>query len=238
MKHRIQFANPAGFFGRCYAVGTVLNLVFAILLAPAAQAQQIEAQRMNSPVSDSTLDARVQTFLQSHEHQWRDLNVPAQDGEVLYNLIIKHGYTRALDIGTSTGHSAIWMAWALSKTGGKLITVEIDEDRHREAMQNFKEAGVEEYIDARLGNAHEIVPALQGPFDFVFSDADKGWYTNYLKAVMPKLTVGGCFTAHNVSSNMWGISQFMDYLESLPNMDTQVDNSSGEGLSISYKTAE
>jgi len=78
-------------------------------------------------------------------------------------------------------------------------TVELDPGRHRTAIANFKEAGLAPYIDARLGNAHEIVPALPGPFDFVFSDADKEWYKNYLVAVWPKLLPGGCVTAHNVS---------------------------------------
>ena len=50
---------------------------------------------------------------------------PGEDGPVLYDLIIKNTYTRALELGTSTGHSSIWFAWALSKTGGKLITIEL-----------------------------------------------------------------------------------------------------------------
>jgi len=62
---------------------------------------------------------------------------------------------------------------ALSKTGGKLITIEIDEDRYKTALQNFKKAGVEEFIDARLADAHQLVKELKGPFDFVFSDADR-----------------------------------------------------------------
>ncbi|MCJ7630036.1 MAG: protein kinase, partial [Longimicrobiales bacterium] len=63
--------------------------------------------------------------------------------------------------------------------------------------RHFKEAGLSQYVDARLGDAHEIVPALEGPFDFVFSDADKEWYKNYFVDVYPKLKIGGCFTAHN-----------------------------------------
>ena len=133
--------------------------------------------------SDSDLDLRVRGFLEKNRYRWRDMNVSETDGQILYELVLKHGYRRALEIGTSTGHSAIWIAWALSKTGGKLITVEIDEGRYRQALANFKEAGLEGYIEARLGDAHEIVPALPGPFDFVFCDADKEWYTNYLKAV-------------------------------------------------------
>ena len=71
------------------------------------------------------------------------MNVPGEDGQALYDLVVEKGYKNALEIGTSTGHSAIWIAWALSKTGGKLITVEIDEGRHREALANFEKAGAE-----------------------------------------------------------------------------------------------
>jgi predicted O-methyltransferase YrrM len=127
------------------------------------------------------------------------------------------------------------MAWALSKTGGKLITIEIDEDRYKTALKNFKEAGVEAFIDARLGDAHQIVKELKGPFDFVFSDADKEWYTNYFKDVDKKLIVNGCFTAHNVTDPFGGISEFLDYVRSLPNYKTTIDRSSHSGISISYK---
>ena len=119
------------------------------------------------------LDDRVKKFLDARQDQWRDLNVPVVDGQTLHDIIVKNKYTRALEIGTSTGHSGIWIAWALSKTGGKLITIEIDEGRHRQALANFEAAGLSKFIDARLGDAHAIVPALAGPFDFVFSDADK-----------------------------------------------------------------
>lgn len=181
------------------------------------------------------LDAKVQGFLDRHRGQWRDMNVPATDGKTLHDLVLKNGYTRALEIGTSTGHSAVWIAWALSKTGGKLITIEIDERRYRQALANFAEAGLSEYIDARLADAHELVPQLEGPFDFVFSDADKDWYKRYLEAVLPKLEVGGCFTAHNVSMRRRGIQEFLDYLDSLPQLETTIDRTSRAGLSISYK---
>ena len=147
----------------------------------------------------SALDEKVKKFLSDHSRQWYDMNVPSVDGQLLYDLIIKGNYKSALEIGTSTGHSGIWIAWALSKTGGKLITIDIDEGRHKTAVENFKQAGLSDYIDARLTDAHALVKTLKGPFDFVFSDADKDWYKNYFIDVDPKLIVGGCFTAHNIS---------------------------------------
>jgi len=184
------------------------------------------------------LDERVKRFLDENRYQWRDANVPTSDGQLLYDIIIKNNYTQALEIGTSTGHSAIWIAWALSKTGGKLITIEINERRHRQALANFEEAGLSEYIDARLDDAHELVPQLEGPFDFVFSDADKGWYKNYFIAVLPKLKVGGCFTAHNIRGRGgWGTGEFLEYVQSLSFMETTVDRRGG-GVSISYKKAD
>ena len=188
------------------------------------------------------LDNKVKNFLDSHDWGWGNMNVPAVDGQTLHDIILKNNYTIALEIGTSTGHSGIWIAWALSKTGGKLITIEINERRHREALENFEAAGLSEYIDARLGDAHTIVPALEGSLDFVFSDADKGWYKNYLIAVLPKLEVGGCYTTHNVSMGRGrrgrgGSGDYLDYLLSLPNMETTVD-SRGNGLAISYKKSK
>jgi caffeoyl-CoA O-methyltransferase len=192
------------------------------------------------------LDEKVKQFLNSRSRQWYDMNVPTADGQLLYDIIVKNNYKSALEIGTSTGHSGIWIAWALSKTGGKLITIEIDEGRHSEAVKNFKEAGLSEYIDARLADAHELVKQLKGPFDFVFSDADKEWYKNYFIDVDPKLKVGGCFTAHNIyggsggrggRGGYGGQGGFLDYVKSLSNYETTV-NSNGGGVSISYKKAE
>jgi predicted O-methyltransferase YrrM len=184
------------------------------------------------------IDKKVRQFLAHRKGKWVDWNVPEVDGKVLYDLILKNNYKNAVEIGTSTGHSAIWMAWALSKTGGKLITIEIDEDRYRQALANFKKAGISDYIDARLADAHQLVKELQGPFDFVFSDADKDWYTNYFIALAPKLEINGCFTAHNVSSGWGGIKEFLDYVQSRPDFETTIDRSSSAGISISYKIAE
>lgn len=212
----------------------LLALGACACLGLAAHAQSAHAQP-TATTDAAARDARVKAFLDARKDSWHDLNVPYVDGQTLHDLIVKHKYTRALEIGTSTGHSGIWIAWALSKTGGKLTTIEIDPGRHKQALANFREAGLAEFIDARLGDAHDLVPKLEGPFDFVFSDADKDWYTKYLDAVWPRLTPGGCFTAHNVSMRISGISEFLDALNRLPNARTTIDRASSSGLSITYK---
>ncbi|MBM3296167.1 MAG: methyltransferase, partial [Candidatus Aminicenantes bacterium] len=191
-----------------------------------------------APGRDASLDAKVRAFLEKSRYSWRDMNVPESDGKILFDLIVDNNYTRALEIGTSTGHSAVWMAWALSRTGGKLITVEIDAGRHREAVANFREAGLAAFVDARLADAHELVPALPGPFDFVFIDADKDWYTNYARAVIPKLAPGGCIAAHNVyaprpgARGRWrgGTGDYYEFMSSQPGFETSIHPGSRSGL--------
>ena len=212
-----------------------LSLLTLTLAIPTATIPRNARGQSNAVAGASELDARVKAFLDRARNDWRDLNVPYEDGKVLYDLIVAKGFKRGLEIGTSTGHSAIWIAWAMSKTGGKLVTIEIDEGRHRTALKNFEAAGVAPYVDARLANAHDLVKELPGPFDFVFSDADKEWYTQYFKDVDAKLSVGGCFTAHNVLQNMSGIREFVEYASARPNYKTTIDRTSSSGISISCK---
>lgn len=191
---------------------------------------------VGAEATTSELDRRVEQFLESRKGTWRDLNVPEVDGRTLRDLIVENGFKNALEIGTSTGHSAIWIAWGLSKTGGKLTTIEIDPERHKVALANFKEAGLDKYIDARLADAHALAPKLTGPYDFVFSDADKEWYTKYFQAVWPRVPVGGCFTAHNVSMGSDGIREFLEHLKTVKDGKTTIDAQSRAGLSITCKT--
>jgi len=196
---------------------------------------------------EQDLDKRVRDFLERKRNTWRDMNVPMVDGQKLYDLIVENEYTRAVEVGTSTGHSAIWIAWALSKTGGKLITIEIDERRYRQAVAYFEEAGLSDYVDARLADAHELVPELEGPFDFMFVDADKNWYVQYFRWLYPHLEVGGCVTAHNISAyggrgmrggrgrgSMAGTAELLTELRNTPDLETEVF-SSGGGLAISFR---
>ena len=212
-------------------------LLLACVLSPAVRSPaQVEPE-------GKSLDERVERFLNKMRGRWRDFNVPEEDGRVLYDTVTKNRYTKALEVGTSTGYSAIWIAWALSKTGGKLITIEIDEERHREALAHFREAGLSGYVDARLADAHQLVRKLPGPFDFVFIDADKDWYTQYAKDLVPKVEPRGCIAAHNVvehrtrlPGDYWsGTADYYRYMKSLPEFETRILPRSPAGLCISYK---
>jgi caffeoyl-CoA O-methyltransferase len=212
-------------------------LLFCLVITGYFLYTPLQAQGL---IENPALDAKVKKFLSDNSRQWHDLNIPASDGQLLYDLIIKGKYKNALEIGTSTGRSGIWIAWALSKTGGKLITIDIDKQRHMTALENFKKAGLADYIDARLADAHTLVKELKGPFDFIFSDADKNWYKNYFIDIDPKLVPGGCFTAHNISPpgrGYGGQKEFLDYVMSLKNYKTTV-NTNGGGVSISYKLSD
>jgi len=225
---------------KSYVMRKFLPLGSTIFLLVAAACISLDIQGQ-SLIENPELDQKVEKFLASKSRQWYDMNVPTQDGKLLYDLIIKGNYKSALEIGTSTGHSGIYIAWALSKTGGKLITIDIDEGRYKEALRNFKEAGLSEYIDARLADAHVLVKELDGPFDFVFSDADKYWYKNYFMDVDPKLKVGGCYTTHNIREGRGGRrgqnQDYLEYVRSLDNYESTL-NTAGGGVLISYKIAE
>ena len=189
--------------------------------------------------ADEALDIHVQEFLDNHARNWRDLNVPYRDGRILHEIILENGFTQAVEIGTSTGHSTIWIAWALSKTGGQLTTVEIDERRYSEALANVAEAGLSDYVEFILGDAHEIVPRLEGSYDFVFSDADKDWYVNYFDAMYPKLTTNACFTAHNVQESRrrrrgWQ-TEYLAHVRATPDMHTTLHPDAQAGIAVTCK---
>lgn len=102
-----------------------------------------------------------------------------------------------LEIGTYTGYSAICLAKGLL-SGGRLITIEMNDELEPLVRKYFARAGLSEVIDMRIGNALEIIPGLDGPFDLVFMDADKRQYTGYYNLVIDKVVRGGWIIADNI----------------------------------------
>ena len=101
----------------------------------------------------------------------------------------------ALEIGTYTGYSALCLAEGLAE-GGKLISIDINEELEHKVKQYFEVFAHK--IDYRIGNALDIIPALDLEFDLVFIDADKRNYANYFDLIIDKLRPGGFILADNV----------------------------------------
>jgi len=117
--------------------------------------------------------------------------------EFISNMIIPENI---LEIGTFTGYSAICLARGL-KPGGKLITIEINDELTGFASSYFRLAGVESKVFQMTGRAQEIIPSLDQMFDLVYIDGDKREYTEYYNLVIDKVKPGGFILADNV---IWG----------------------------------
>ncbi|HCW07343.1 MAG TPA: methyltransferase [Cytophagales bacterium] len=118
-----------------------------------------------------------------------------------------------LEIGTYTGYSAICLAEGL-QPNGKLITIDINEELENRVRGYFKESGLENRIDFKIGDARKIIPTLTETFDLVFIDADKENYSVYFDLVIDKVSKGGLILADNV---LWSGK----VLDAKPDKDTK-----------------
>jgi caffeoyl-CoA O-methyltransferase len=122
------------------------------------------------------------------------------EGAFLRSLVALSGARRVLEIGMFTGYSAMAMASALPDDG-TLVTLDVSEEHAEVARRHIEASPWRDRIEIRMGAALETLAGLDGPFDFVFIDADKTNYRNYYEAVLPKLSEGGVIAIDNV---LWG----------------------------------
>ena len=121
-------------------------------------------------------------------------------GQVLSILTRMIRPKNILELGTYTGYSAICLAKGL-QPGGKLITIEIDDELESLAKKYFVKAGLQDKIKQITGPALEIIPDLTGTFDLVFIDADKREYSEYYRLIFDKVNSGGYIIADNTLWN-------------------------------------
>jgi predicted O-methyltransferase YrrM len=150
---------------------------------------------------DAALDAAL---AQSEADGLPQINVAPNQGKLLHLLARIQGARRILELGTLGGYSTIWLARALPE-GGRLITLEVS-SRHAEvARRNIARAGVEDRVELRLGPAADALPKLesegQGPFDFVFIDADKANIPLYFHWALRLTRPGSLIVVDNVVRN-------------------------------------
>jgi predicted O-methyltransferase YrrM len=146
-------------------------------------------------------------------------NITSESGNFL-NLLIKSTSSKnVLEVGTSNGYSAIWIAEALEKTGGHLVTIEFYEGRAKEAEQNLKDCGLWDFVTIKNGSAFEILKDIKQTnfenkdIDMVFIDANKSEYIRYFELIDPLLKPNSLLIADNVISHKDSMSDFLEKIE-------------------------
>ncbi len=169
------------------------------------------------------------------DHTRKMLNLDPRTAR-LVNLLLRSTRRRSvLEIGTSNGYSTTWIAAALKETGGRLVTVDQNPEKHRLAEQNLERAGLRDIVKLRSGNATEIARQLPGPFDCIFFDADRTSAPDQLAVLLPKLTIDVLLLADNALSHPEQIKGYLDALAELPGFDTTIIPV-GKGLSFAYRS--
>jgi predicted O-methyltransferase YrrM len=164
------------------------------------------------------------------------LAVSEEDGRFLRVLVATHRAKSILEIGAASGYSGIWLGLGARETGGRVVAIEYDPQRAREATDNVRRAGVTDVVRVVHGDAFAEIPKLPGTFDLVFLDAWKPDYKKFFDMVYPRLNAGGVFVAHNVVNKKSEMEPFLRTILTHPSLYTTIVSPSGEGMSVSYKT--
>jgi predicted O-methyltransferase YrrM len=146
--------------------------------------------------------------------------VSAADGRLLHDIILQRRYTRGLDLGTAEGYGAIWMATALRRTGGSLVTIEIDPVVAARARENFREARVDDVVELHVADAVAEVPRLPGDFDFVFMDLGVPLNRKLLDLLWERIRPAGTIAAHNAELFRWTQPDFLEAITNDPRLET------------------
>lgn len=224
---------------------TVLALmVFVGLIASSAVAQPPGRRGGRGGVDPAAFDApalpkddgekRILEAMEQMRKGPRFRNVSTTDGRLLRLLTETTGAKLVVEIGTSTGESAVWFALGLQSTGGRLVTHELDQERAKIAQENFKKAGVDDLITVVLGDAHETVKQHKDPIDIIFLDADKEGYIDYMEKLLPLVRPGGLVIAHNMNPRM-ADPRYMEAITKNPALETLFLLRQGTGVSVTLK---
>lgn len=206
-------------------------LLFLFLLLAIAPSSAQSAR------SSGTLTPRIDTLLRGIKAADRDqLAVSEEDGRFLRVLAAAGGAKSVLEIGTASGYSAIWLGLGARESGGRVVAIEYDAGRAKEAVANIRTAGLSDVVTVIQGDAFKEIPRLQGTFDMVFLDAWKPDYKKFFDVVFPRLTPGGVFVAHNVVNKKNEMEPFLRTVLTHPALFTTIVSPSHEGMSVSYKT--
>jgi predicted O-methyltransferase YrrM len=206
----------------------ISSLTIATFLAASAVAQHR---------ASGTLTPQIESVLRSIKTADKgQLAVSEEDGRFLRVLVATRAARSILEIGGASGYSAIWLGLGARESGGRVVTIEYDPQRAREAAENIRRAGLTDVVRVVPGDAFKEIPKLTGSFDLVFLDAWKPDYKKFFDMVYPRLTPGGLFVAHNVVNKKSEMEPFLAAVHTHPSLFTTIVSPSGEGMSVSYRT--
>ncbi|HEY7678281.1 MAG TPA: O-methyltransferase [Candidatus Methylomirabilis sp.] len=144
-------------------------------------------------------------------------NLEAETAQMLAVLVRATGACRVLEIGTSNGYSALWLADAVADTGGKVTTVEVEPERARMAQANFARAKLQHLIDLRVGDGGQVLAESQdGAWDLIFLDAERPHYVGYWPDLVRSLRPFGLLAVDNVLSHAAEVAAFRALVEGTP----------------------
>lgn len=139
-------------------------------------------------------------------------NIPASTGKFFYNLVLIAKSKNILEIGTSNGYSTIWLSEAAKHNNGKITTIEISEFKVKMAKENFKRSKLNN-IKIIHGNAIKEIPKLNQKYDFMFIDAIKRQYIDYLRLAEKNLKKNSIIVADNAVMFKDKMKGYLNYVE-------------------------
>jgi len=164
----------------------------------------------------------------------RMLAVAPEVGQFLSILVRSTGARRILEIGTSSGYSTLWLAWAATATGGHVETVERDPAKIDRAEHNLQRAGLRTFVTLHHQVALDALQARTEPYDLIFLDADRASYVTYLPHLVRLLRPGAVLVTDNVISHAPQVADFLQLLRTHANLDT-VTVPVGSGEELTYR---
>ena len=163
------------------------------------------------------------------------LAVSEEDGRFLRLMVATRNAKSVLEIGAASGYSGIWLGLGARESHGRVVSIEYDPQRAKEAAANVQKAGLTDVVRVVHGDAFAEIPKLAGTFDLVFLDAWKPDYKRFFDLVYPRLEPGGVFLAHNVVNKASEMEPFLKAIQTHPGLFTSVVSPGSEGMSVSYK---
>ena len=131
----------------------------------------------------------------------RSRAVAPTTGRFLFSLVAPHADCEVLELGGSRGYSSIWLGAGVRHLGGHVLSLEYDPAKVEAWRRNVEDAGLEQWVELREGDAFEMLPAIDDVFDLVFLDAEKDDYESLFALARTRLEPGALVVADNVLSH-------------------------------------